>query len=57
MLSPKHDTGFNLAVMPIFTSTLPIGHIKGYMLSVNPKNVMTDAKGAGKGKIKQRRKR
>ena len=38
--------------MPIFTRTLPLGHLKGYSLGVNPKNVMAGAKGARQGKIK-----
>ena len=44
--------GFNLAVMPILTHTFPLGHLKGYIFGVNPKNVMAGAKGARKGRIK-----
>ena len=54
---PTYVTGFNLAVMPIFTHNLPLGHLKGYMLVVNPKNVMAGAKEARKGRIKGPRRR
>ena len=44
--------GFNLAVMPIFTRTFPLGHLKGYMLGGNLKMLWQVRKELEKGGLR-----
>ena len=43
---------FNLAVMPIFTRTLLLGHLKGNMLAGNPKMLWHVRKELEKGGLR-----